>query len=75
MPGVNRDNLDDVFTYHPPESDDQLKSYARLREEGKRLAEAILEETPLCGDQQAAIRKVREAVMTANAALALKGSV
>jgi hypothetical protein len=75
MPGVNAENLEDVFTYHPPENDDQLKAYARLREEGRRLAEAILEETPVCGDQQAAIRKVREAVMTANAAIALKGAV
>lgn len=72
---VNRDNIEDVFTYHPPESDDQIKSYSRLREEAKSLAEAILEETPVCGDQQAAIRLVREAVMTANAAIALKGAV
>lgn len=74
MPGVNRDNLDDVFTYHPPESAQNL-AYDRLREEAKRLAAAILEETPVCGDQQAAIRLVREAVMTANAAVALKGAV
>lgn len=72
---VNRDNVEDVFTYHPPESDDQLKSYDRLRTEAKELARAILEETPVCGDQQAAIRLVREAVMTANAAVALKGAV
>lgn len=75
MPGVTRDNLDEVFTYHPPTGDEQIKSYQRLREEGKRLAEAILEEVPVCGDQQAAIRKVREAVMTANAGIALMGSV
>jgi len=72
---VNRDNIDDVFKYHPPENDDQLKSYDRLRQEAKNLAQAILEETPTCGDQQAAIRLVREAVMTANAAVALKGAV
>jgi hypothetical protein len=35
----------------------------------------ILEQTPVCGDQQAAIRKVREAVFTANSAVALKGAV
>lgn len=72
---VNRENLEDVFTYHPPENDSQLRSYARLREEAKNFAQAILEETPLCGDQQAAIRHVREAIMTANAAIALKGGV
>ncbi len=75
MPGVNRDNLEDVFTYHPPENDDQIDAYKNIREAGRNLASAIIESTPLCGDQQAAIRKVREAVMTANAAVALKGLV
>lgn len=74
MPGVNRDNLDEVFTHHPP-SEEQQKSYQRLRDEAKKLSEAILEEVPVCGDQQAAIRKVREALMTANAGIALMGSV
>jgi hypothetical protein len=39
------------------------------------LAEAILENTPQCADQQAALRHVREAVMTANAAVALEGLI
>lgn len=75
MPGVNLDNVEDVFTHHPPESDAQLEAYAVIRECGKTLAEAILTHTPTCGDQQAAIRFVRQAVMTANAAVALKGEV
>lgn len=75
MPGVNRDNLDDVFTYHPPEGPEQLERYATLRAAARDLAAAIIEATPVCADQQAAIRKVREAVMTANAAVALKGAV
>jgi len=72
---ITKEKLDNLFTHHPPENDDQIKSYDRLRVEAKRFAEAILDETPVCGDQQAAIRKVREAVMTANAAVALKGAV
>jgi len=75
MPGVNHDNLEDVFTYHPPETEAQRAAYAEIRERGKDLAAAILQHTPTCGDQQAAIRKVREAVFTANAAVALKGLV
>lgn len=73
MAGVQKGNLDDVFTYHKPEGD-QPEKYERIRAAGKALAEAILETTPICGDQQAAIRKVREAVFTANAAIALKGA-
>ena len=36
---------------------------------------ALIENTPTCADQQAALRHVREAVMTANAAVALNGKV
>lgn len=75
MPGVNMGNLEKVFTYHKPENQAQLDAYASIREKGKDLAEAILLNTTPCGDQQAAIRKVREAVMTANAAVALKAEV
>lgn len=74
MPGVTPANLDDVFTYHPPEGAD-VNDYRDLRAAGKHLASEILRVTPVCADQQAAIRKVREAVMTANAAIALKGTV
>jgi hypothetical protein len=71
---VTRANIDDVFTYHAPDSD-QLVTYEKLRSSAREFAKAILELTPGCADQQAAIRLVREAVMTANAAVALKGSV
>lgn len=68
------DNVDDVFSYHAPSGDD-LANYQTLRESAKEFAKTILECTISCADQQAAIRKVREAVMTANAAVALKGSI
>lgn len=66
--------LEDVFSYHAPEGDD-LAKYATIRSAGKVLALTILSSTKKCADQTAAIRKVREAVMTANAAVALKGRV
>lgn len=62
--------LDNIFSYHSPK-DGQPERYNRLREAGKHLAQAILDCTPVCADQSAAIRKVREAVMTANAAIAI----
>ncbi len=71
---VTREQLDDIFTYHAPD-DDQTIKYAKIRIAALALANVILECTPVCGDQQAAIRKVREAVMTANAGIALKGLV
>lgn len=75
MAGVTFDNLDSVFTYHPPTGEAQLASYDAIRKAGRELARAILAHTTTCADQQAAIRKVREACFTANAAIALVGSV
>lgn len=73
--GVGAHNLDDVFTYHAPTGPEQLERYQRLRDAAKAFAVAILDSTPPSADQQAALRKVREAVMTANAAIALGGAV
>lgn len=61
--------LDKYFEYHPPHSDQHLR-YRKIRKLGRELAKTILLCTPKCADQSAAIRKVREAVMTANAAIA-----
>ena len=61
--------IENEFTYHAPKGD-QTDRYVRIRDKGKELALEILECTPICDDQHAAIRKVREAVMTANAAIA-----
>lgn len=69
---IKPEDLDDLFSYHPPEQD-QPARYERLRSAAKDFAAAILSNTPASADQTAAIRKVREALMTSNAAIALKG--
>lgn len=71
---VTKDNVADVFTYHAPSPDQQVV-YEKLRSSAREFTHAILELTPTCADQQAAIRLVREAVMTANAAIALEGKI
>jgi hypothetical protein len=65
-------DLDHIFTYHAP-TPDQTEAYNELRSYAFTFANAIVRLTPRCADQTAAIRKVREAVMTANAAIALGG--
>ncbi len=65
------DNLEDIFTYHAP-GDWERNSYEKIRDQAKSLAAVILERCPPCADTSAAIRKVREAVMIANAAIALE---
>lgn len=67
-------NIKKVFTYQPPKPG-QPEKYHAIREAAKSLALVILDNSPICADQTAAIRKVREAVMTANAAIALDGVV
>jgi len=64
--------LNDVFTYHAPDPADII-AYIAMRESGKSLGRTILLCTPACADQTAAIRSVREAIMSANAARARRG--
>ena len=72
MPGIEKADLYTIFTYHAP-SGPQTAKYELLRQAARVFALAILENTPKSPDQTVAIRKVREAVMTANAAVALEG--
>ena len=66
---TTQDHIENWFTYHTPHGD-QLDRYQRIRDAGKALAHEILLCTKPSPDQTAALRKVREAVMTANAAIA-----
>lgn len=70
--GVTPAQIDNWFSYHAP-SEAQAEFYVQLRNAGRDLALTILGLTPPGADQTAAIRKVREAIMTANAAIACGG--
>lgn len=67
-------DIDNIFSYHAPMAG-QVDKYESIRAAAKHLAKVILDNTPASADQTAAIRKVREAVMTANAAIALDGKL
>lgn len=64
--------LENWFTYHAPDGD-QLVAYAKLRNAALDFAKSINDLVPDSADKTAAIRKVREATMTANAAIACGG--
>ena len=66
--------IENIFTYHRPEGD-QPERYEKIRNALKECAKVIVANTPVCADQSAAIRHLREAGFTANAAIALKGAV
>jgi hypothetical protein len=57
------------FTHHPPTSE-QLKQYREVRNGGAVLANIFNAYVPAGADKTAAMRKIRESVMTANAAIA-----
>ena len=64
--------IDQLFTYHAPDPS-QVQFLETIREAAKFFAHIILHNTPPGADQTAAIRKLRECVMTANAAIVLDG--
>ncbi len=68
---MTKEQLDVWFTFHPATPADGT-AYDALRSAGHEFAKTILKLTPQGEDQEVAIRKVREAVMTANAAIACR---
>ena len=60
------------FTYHQPDPE-QVQQIQRIREAGAAFAQIVKDNSPGCADQSAAIRHVRDAVMTANAAIVCRG--
>jgi hypothetical protein len=71
MPGYTKEQLSDIFTYH--DDPEAVPHYEAIRAKAKELAETIVEHTPVSADQTTAVRTLREAVMWANAAIALRG--
>jgi hypothetical protein len=66
------ETVEQVFSYHRP-TEDQVPKYEQIRAAAKQLAQVIVNTCPPSADRTAALRKVREAVMTANASVALGG--
>lgn len=64
--------ISEVFVYHAPD-EDQRKRYEVLRASAKNFARDVAACCPPSADRTDAFRKLRECLMTANAAIALKG--
>ena len=69
---ANDFDVEYVFTHHQP-TPEKLHHYDAIHEAAKAFAQVILVNTPPGPDQTAALRLLREATMTANAAVALDG--
>lgn len=64
-------DIENLFTYHAPNAEQQVR-YQAIRAKAKEMAQVIVDSTAPGADQSAAIRKLRECVMTANASIALE---
>ena len=62
---ITDEQIQNWFTYHAPNGLEQIAAH--------EFALTILANTPSSADQTTAIRKIREAVMMANAAIACGG--
>jgi hypothetical protein len=65
--------VDFLFQYHQPRNATEIQAYQTIREAAKHLAHVILHNVPAGADRTAAIRKLREAAMTANAGISNLG--
>jgi hypothetical protein len=72
MAVIDEATLINWFSYHVP-TEESLPQFKAIREAGLVFARVIVENTEASADQSAAIRKIREATMTANAAIACGG--
>jgi hypothetical protein len=64
--------IEHLFTYHAPTASQKAQLEA-VRAKAKEFAEVMLRNTPKSADQSAALRKLRECVMAANASIVLGG--
>lgn len=69
---ISDEQLDNWFTYHAPAAE-QIPQFQAIRLAGEHLAKTIRDNAPASADVSDAIRDVRKACMTANAAIACGG--
>jgi hypothetical protein len=72
MPGLSKEDIEAIFTYHPP-SEGQAVLYKAIRDTARQLAHDMLEYVPASAEQTLAIRHLQQAVMFANAGIAIHG--
>lgn len=64
--------LDQWFAYHPPRNPDIAAAHEKVRAACRELAQVFSDLLPECPDKTVALRKVREAMFEANAAIAVQ---
>lgn len=65
-------NIDQIFTYHPPKPG-QPEQYAKIRAAAKSFAELVTFECPVSMERHESLNKIQESVFWANAGIARHG--
>jgi hypothetical protein len=68
---TREERISDIFTYHNDPS--KVPNYNAIRSTAKHFADVIMSNSPAGQDQALALLYLRQAVMFANAAIALEG--
>lgn len=63
-------DLDNIFTYHKPHGT-QSERFVAIREKAKELAYLVQDMTPDSRERSTALTNIQQAVMWANAAIAI----
>lgn len=71
-PNLTEEDIEEMFTYHAP-TPLQVISLHEVREAAKTFCSILAAHVPPSADRSVAIRKLRECVMSANAAIVLRG--
>lgn len=69
---MSNEELEAAFTYHAPDQQ-QAAAYEDLRANARAMASGIKEMCPESRELSLALTKLREAIMWANAAIAING--
>lgn len=67
---MNKDQIDNIFTYHPPFGTQQNR-YVSIRDKAKELAHLINEACPESREKSLALTNLQQSVQMANASIAI----
>jgi hypothetical protein len=63
--------IEDIFSHHPPKNDDVVKAHEDVRTWIRAAAQMINSSVPESPEKTLAVRKLQEAMMYANSAIAI----
>lgn len=70
---MSEDDIDRIFSHHPPETSDVAQLHSDVRSNCRELAHWLNENLPNCPEAILAVRAIQKAMMFSNSAVAQHG--